>query len=111
MKRLEGVAGLMELAKSPFMLGMILDTLPRFAFSRTLITRAELFDEFVELHFVNEQKKRLAMQRSRMKTGVLSAFSELEGDSFNLLCIRFSKRLSNAIFMEQGGHHCPFLRR
>ncbi|KAG0319870.1 hypothetical protein BGZ99_004873, partial [Dissophora globulifera] len=103
-KRLQEITGLMELVRNPFMLRMVLSTLPRVALSKTQISRVELYDEFVELNFENEQK-RLVEQRSRgkMEAGYLSTFSEIEGDSFILLGIDFSKRLSDAIFMKQDG--------
>ncbi|KAG0291103.1 hypothetical protein BGZ98_003142, partial [Dissophora globulifera] len=104
MKRLQEVTGLMELVKNPFMLRMVLDTLPRVKVSKTRISRVELYDEFVEQHFENEQK-RLVEQKSRgaMEADNLSAFRKIEGECFILLGIDFSKRLSEAIFKEQDG--------
>ncbi|KAG0286169.1 hypothetical protein BGZ98_005189, partial [Dissophora globulifera] len=103
-KRLQEITGLLELVRNPFMLRMVLDTLPRVALSKTQISRVELYDEFVDLHFENEQR-RLVEQRSRgkMEADYLSAFNAIEGDSFILLGINFSKLLSSAIFMNQCG--------
>ncbi|KAG0321449.1 hypothetical protein BGZ99_003920, partial [Dissophora globulifera] len=104
MERLQNITGLMELVRNPFMLRMVLSTLPRVELSKTHISRVELYDEFVELHFENEHK-RLIEQRSRgnMEADYLSAFREIEGESFILFGIDFSKRLSDAIFMKQDG--------
>ncbi|KAG0055003.1 hypothetical protein BGZ83_009878 [Gryganskiella cystojenkinii] len=104
MQRLKGTMNLMELIKNPFMLRMVLDTLPRIAISTTCLTRAEIYDEFVELHFENEQR-RLVQQKSggKMERDCSAAFGQLEGEDFILLGIDFSKRLSEAIFKELNG--------
>ncbi|KAG0045796.1 hypothetical protein BGZ83_008991 [Gryganskiella cystojenkinii] len=104
MARLRGVTHLMDLVKNPFLLKMVLDTLPKIAAATTQMTRAELYDVFVELHFENEQE-RLISQRSRntMEADCLAVFREIEGEDFIDLGIDFSKRLSGMIFKEQGG--------
>ncbi|KAI1290647.1 hypothetical protein EDD11_009131 [Mortierella claussenii] len=104
MEQLKGTTSLMELVNNSFMLRIVLDTMPRIAHSKKQISRAELYDEFVEMHFENELRP-LAEQRSRgmMEADCLFAFDEVQGDDFILLGIDFSKRLSDAIFMKHDG--------
>ena len=105
MGRLKRITNLMDLAKNPFMLKMILDILPGIAQSTTRMTRVELFDKFVELHFENEFE-RLTIQRSNdtMDASLTHTFAELRNSSdlFDL-GIEFSKRLTQSIFKEGDG--------
>ncbi|KAG0319869.1 hypothetical protein BGZ99_004872 [Dissophora globulifera] len=103
-ERLQEVTGLMDLVKNPFMLRMVLSTLPGMTLSKTHLSRVELYDKFVELHFKNEQKRLVEQSSSgNIEADYLSAFREIEGDSFIILGIAFSKRLSDAIFMRNKG--------
>ncbi|KAG0047029.1 Target of rapamycin complex subunit lst8 [Gryganskiella cystojenkinii] len=83
---------------------MVLDTLPRIAVSTTRLSRADLYDEFVEFHFENEQR-RLIEQRSsgKLEPENSAAFGLVKGEDFILLGIDFSKRLSEAIYKELDG--------
>ncbi|KAF9573163.1 hypothetical protein EC968_008905 [Mortierella alpina] len=102
--RLSTVINLKELVKNPFILQMMLETLPRLSLLKTQITRAELYDEFVQLHFENE-RERLIEQRSRgrMEPECRAEFDQFEGDDLINLGIDFSKRLAGSIFKEQNG--------
>ncbi|KAG0049662.1 hypothetical protein BGZ83_005523, partial [Gryganskiella cystojenkinii] len=104
LKRIREISSLTDFVKNPFMLRIVLKTLPRIASTTTHLTRAEIYDEFVEFHFENEQE-RLQMQKSAgtMEANCLSAFSEIEGDDFIILGIDFSMRLAHSIFKEQNG--------
>ena len=104
MDRLEKIVHVMDLIKNPFMLRMILEILPRVALTTTQITRVELYDDFVDLHYGNEQK-RLIEQRSRgkMDSDRLAVFRDMEGPNFIDLGIDFSKRLADTIFTEGKG--------
>ncbi|GJJ75059.1 protein HIRA/HIR1 [Entomortierella parvispora] len=104
MERLKNITHLMELAKNPFMLKMILDVLPRIAGTTTKMTRVDLYDRFVELHFESE-KQRLINQHSngKMDNGILSVFLSLENDDIEHLGRDFSKQLSYCLFKEQEG--------
>jgi len=64
MVRLEAITYVMDLIKNPFMLKMILDTLPKMSLTTTQIIRAELYDELVDLHYKNGLN-RLTEQLSR----------------------------------------------
>ncbi|GJJ75017.1 hypothetical protein EMPS_07375 [Entomortierella parvispora] len=79
MASLESIRHLMELAQNPFMLKMILDVLPKIAKTTTKMTRVELYDKFVDLHFESEQQ-RLSRQHSggSMDIGTLSAFTSFQ---------------------------------
>ncbi|GJJ74271.1 hypothetical protein EMPS_06629 [Entomortierella parvispora] len=74
MERLKSISHLMELAKNPFMLKMILDVLPTIAKSTTKMTRVELYDRFVEFHFKSEQR-RLKAQHFQWQDGQWNYFS------------------------------------
>ncbi|KAG0052444.1 hypothetical protein BGZ83_002610 [Gryganskiella cystojenkinii] len=103
-ERLQGIPNLLDLVKNPFLLRMVLDTLPRIALSKAEITRAELYDEFVELHIENEQQRLVEQQSSgKMDASCSDSFDEIEGYDYILLSIDFSKRLAESIFKEQGG--------
>ncbi|GJJ76113.1 hypothetical protein EMPS_08472 [Entomortierella parvispora] len=104
MERLRSIGHLMELAQNPFMLRMIMDVLPRIAKTTIKITRVDLYDHFVELHFESEQR-RLSNQHSigKVDKDTLSAFKSLQNDELIHLGLDFSKKLSYCIFKEQGG--------
>ncbi|GJJ69070.1 hypothetical protein EMPS_01416 [Entomortierella parvispora] len=104
MERLHMIAHIMDLIKNPFMLKIVLEVLPKMDPVTTKITRAELYDEFVELHF-DKELNRLIEQRSRgkMASERLSEFQEIEGPNFIEYGINFSKRLAHEIFKEENG--------
>ncbi|KAK3811672.1 MAG: hypothetical protein J3R72DRAFT_498771 [Linnemannia gamsii] len=118
MERLEEITHIMDLIKNPFMLRMVLEILPkittvadkteqifvRHCITTTPITRVELYDKFMDLHYEKEQR-RLIEQRSRGKMDAdrLAIFQEIEGSNFTDLGIDFSKRLADAILKEEKG--------
>ncbi|GJJ75267.1 hypothetical protein EMPS_07625 [Entomortierella parvispora] len=106
LERLKKITHVMDLIKNPFMLSMILEILPVVAGTTSQMTRVELYDEFVGLHYRNEQK-RLIERRSRIKmdSNRLAVFQEIEGPNFIERGIDFSKRLANAIFDKQDGNN------
>ncbi|GJJ74247.1 hypothetical protein EMPS_06605 [Entomortierella parvispora] len=104
MERLKSITHLMELAKNPFMLKMILDVLPTIAKTTIKMTRVELYDRFVELHFESEQRRLKAQHSSgKMDNGTISAFTSLKGDELIAHGLDFSKQLSLHIFRELKG--------
>ncbi|GJJ74250.1 hypothetical protein EMPS_06608 [Entomortierella parvispora] len=104
MERLKSITHLMELAKNPFMLKMILDVLPTIAKTTIKMTRVELYDRFVELHFESEQRRLKAQHSSgKMDNGTISAFTSLENEELIALGLDFSKQLSLHIFKELKG--------
>ncbi|GJJ76148.1 hypothetical protein EMPS_08507 [Entomortierella parvispora] len=103
-ERLDKITNLMDLAQNPFLLRIVLDTLPRIASETTRVTRAELYDHFVELNFETEVRKLILQHSSdKMDDVCVSKFQEMEGDDFIFLGLDFSKRLSASIFKELGG--------
>ncbi|GJJ71500.1 hypothetical protein EMPS_03850 [Entomortierella parvispora] len=104
MDRIKSITHLMELAKNPFMLKMILDVLPRIARTTTKMTRVELYDQFVELHFESEHQRLLKQQSSgRMDNGTISVFTSLKDNELFDLGLHFSKQLSHHIFKDLKG--------
>ncbi|GJJ76144.1 hypothetical protein EMPS_08503 [Entomortierella parvispora] len=104
MERLKRITHLMEMAKNPFMLKMIVDVLPRIPKNTTKLTRVELYDHFVDLHFESEHRRLLNQQSSgKMDNGTLSAFTQFRNNEFISLGLNFSKQLSRCIFKEQQG--------
>ncbi|GJJ78312.1 hypothetical protein EMPS_10671 [Entomortierella parvispora] len=104
MARLKSIANLVELAKNPFMLKMILFVLPRIAKTTNKMTRVDLYDRFVELHFKSEQQRLLKQHSNgKMDAGTLSVFSALQNNELIALGLDFSKKLSLCIFKDQQG--------
>ncbi|GJJ68048.1 protein transport protein SEC13 [Entomortierella parvispora] len=102
MERLEKIDHIMDLIKNPFMLKMVLDVLPTMEPTTTEITRVQLYDKFVDLHYENELD-RLIKQQGKMLPDRLATFKEMEELDFVELGIDFSKRLADAIFKEGNG--------
>ena len=102
MERLRSITHLIELAQNHFMLKMILDVLPKIAKTTTSMTRGDLYDRFVELHFEWEQRRLIKqLSNSKMENATLSVFASLKNDDLFDLGQDFSKRLSCCIFKEQ----------
>ncbi|KAG0048122.1 hypothetical protein BGZ83_006891 [Gryganskiella cystojenkinii] len=106
MERLKGITNLMDLVKNPFMLRMVMDTLPKIKPSIAKITRAELYDEFTDLHFETELRRLVGQNaRDAMAPDCSAYFSEIQGEDFVRLGVEFSKELALAIFKEQDGQN------
>ncbi|KAF9278120.1 hypothetical protein BGZ68_008766 [Mortierella alpina] len=109
MDQLRKVSPLMDLVKTPFLLMLMLDALPRIAVrtSRDLssfrMTRVKLYDEYV-MHHYRRELKRLIDQRSNGKMSE-DGYDEFENvaDDFIHCGIKFSTQLSVCIFKEQNG--------
>ncbi|GJJ74482.1 hypothetical protein EMPS_06840 [Entomortierella parvispora] len=108
LEQLGKVTQLMDLVTNPFLLRLMLDTLPRIVgssrdLSAIRMTRVQLYDEFVIQHFRHEMQ-RLSEQRSKdkMSPAELEALEAVE-DDFIHIGIDFSKRLASYIFSEQNG--------
>ncbi|KAG0048752.1 hypothetical protein BGZ83_006332 [Gryganskiella cystojenkinii] len=106
MERLKGITNLMDLVKNPFMLRMVMDTLPKIKPTIAKITRAELYDEFTNLHFETELRRLVGQNaRDAMAPDCSAYFSEIQGEDFVNLGVEFSKELALAIFREQDGQN------
>ncbi|KAG0055688.1 wD repeat domain [Gryganskiella cystojenkinii] len=106
--QLNKMAHLMDLIRNPFLLKLVLDTLPRIALASIArshqITRAELYDEFVRMHFENEQRRLIGQNsRGKMDREIAKELLSMQGNNFILNGVLFSKRLSNRIFEELEG--------
>ncbi|KAF9325736.1 hypothetical protein BG006_010784, partial [Podila minutissima] len=103
MEQLNRFNYLMDLIENPFLLKLVLDTLPRIDVETTYLTRVILYDEFVEQHFENELD-RLTKQKSRdkMSTTEYEVFTSVE-EHFIRRGIDFSKHLAEAIFKKLNG--------
>ncbi|KAG0220135.1 hypothetical protein BGX31_011074, partial [Mortierella sp. GBA43] len=103
---LELIPSLKDLVKNPFLMTLSLDVLPRMVdpgqhLSTTQVTRVALYDHFVE-QWLERGKKRLGEKDMNSKTK--DAFERLSAGGFTLSGIEYLKRLSLAIYKEQGGN-------
>ncbi|KAF8962801.1 hypothetical protein BGZ46_001109 [Entomortierella lignicola] len=106
MDRLKEIVNLMDLIKNPFMLRMVMETLPKIKRRVAKITRAELYDEFTELHFETELRRLVGQNaRNAMAPDCATYFSEIQGEDFVHLGVEFSKDLAYAMFKEQDGQN------
>ncbi|KAF9121974.1 hypothetical protein BGW39_010127 [Mortierella sp. 14UC] len=107
MDKLGRIPNLLDLASNPFLLRLALRTLPRLSIDAQqslegkLVTRAELYDAFVE--------EWLETNKARQRVCPLSddesmALEQLCDEGFEQEGIDFSKRLAASIYKEQGGH-------
>ncbi|KAF9559906.1 hypothetical protein EC968_006410 [Mortierella alpina] len=108
LEALERVPNLMDLIKNPFLLTLSLSVLPRVVdvdkiqdLSDAKITRVGLYDRFVE-HWLERAKKRVGSKDLTQQAR--SAFETLVDEGFIENGIDYLKRLSKAIYKEQGGH-------
>ncbi|KAF9951411.1 hypothetical protein BGZ70_001002 [Mortierella alpina] len=108
LEALERVPNLMDLIKNPFLLTLSLSVLPRVVdvdkiqdLSDAKITRVGLYDRFVE-HWLERAKKRVGSKDLTQQAR--SAFETLVDEGFIENGIDYLKRLSAAIYKEQGGH-------
>ena len=109
-KALDMIPSLKELVKNPFLMSLSLEVLPRMVdpgqdLSATHITRVALYDQFIE-HWLKRGKKRLG--EKNLSPQSRAAFESLSDEGFTQNGIDFLKRLSAAIYKEQGGQ--PIVR-
>ncbi|KAG0233266.1 hypothetical protein BGX31_004884 [Mortierella sp. GBA43] len=102
---LRRIPSLMELVKNPFLLTLSLEVLPRMVdpgqrISATQVTRVTLYDQFIE-QWLERGKRRLG--EKELSPQAKSAFESLTDEGFTLNGIDFLKKLSVAIYKEQGG--------
>ena len=103
MDQLERFNNMSDIVKTPLLLKMLLDILPRIDGASTEITRASLYDEFVQQHFEIELDRLTAQEsRSRMSLTEHSVLIPVEAD-FIQRGIDFSRQLSESIFRELNG--------
>ncbi|KAF9176523.1 hypothetical protein BGZ51_000416, partial [Haplosporangium sp. Z 767] len=102
------VPNLLDLVKNPFLLTLSLEVLPRIVhverkqgFSGNRITRAALYDEFVEQWLERSKIRTMANDLSPQTKAV---FEGLEDEGFTQTGIHFLKRLAVSIYKEQAGH-------
>ncbi|KAK3821648.1 MAG: hypothetical protein J3Q66DRAFT_386440 [Benniella sp.] len=103
---LDTIPGLKELVRSPLLMALSLEVLPRMVdpgehLSVTHITRVALYDHFTE-HWLERGKKRLS--EKDLSPQAKAAFESLTDEGFTQNGIDFLKRLSVAIYKEQDGH-------
>ncbi|KAG9067040.1 hypothetical protein KI688_012952 [Linnemannia hyalina] len=106
MDKLTTIPNLMDLVKNPFLLSLALEALPGVVegkqdLSTIMITRAQLYDTFVE-HWSNVNKRRLQSNTLSMADRIV--FDELLDMGFVSKSIDYSARLALAIFEQQEGN-------
>jgi len=104
-KALDLIPSLKELVKNPFLMSLSLEVLPRMVdpgqdLSGTRINRMALYDQFIE-HWMERGKKRLGERK--LSPQARAAFESLSDEGFTRNGIDYLKRLSVAIYKEQGG--------
>jgi len=102
---LERIPNLKELAKSPFLMTLLLEVLPYMVnpkqdLSAARITRVGILDHFVG-RWIERAKERLEMDLNFQKR---EAFEILKEEGFTRRCFDVLKRLSVAIYRQQDGH-------
>ncbi|KAI1314973.1 hypothetical protein EDD11_001457 [Mortierella claussenii] len=109
MDRLVAIPKLMDLVTNPFLLNLVLRTLPKLVeakhnLSDIHITRVGLYDSFVEQWLEHERRRLCSGLNSGTLTYTdLAAFKQLCDDDFVLNGIDYLKRLSTWIFKEEDG--------
>ncbi|KAK3813183.1 MAG: WD40-repeat-containing domain protein [Benniella sp.] len=104
-KSLDVIPSLKELVKNPFLMSLSLEVLPRMVdpgqdLSTTQISRMALYDQFIE-HWLERGKRRLG--EKNLSPQARSAFESLIDEGFTRNGIDYLKKLSAAIYKEQGG--------
>ncbi|KAG0222670.1 hypothetical protein BGX31_008961 [Mortierella sp. GBA43] len=99
------IPSLRELVKNPFLMTLSLEVLPRMLdqdqnLSATYMTRVALYDQFIE-NWLESSKTRL---RENLNPQSRAAFENLIDDGFTRNGIAYLKKLSVAIYKEQGGY-------
>ncbi|GJJ72690.1 protein HIRA/HIR1 [Entomortierella parvispora] len=106
LQQLESVPQLMELVKNPFLLKLMLDTLPSISGDGqdlSAITRVQLYDEYIA-HLYSLELHRLHEQRTKMSQAKQDAFDSVE-DNFVEIGVKFSRTLADFIFKEHNGRN------
>jgi len=108
MDTMKEVPNLADLVTNPFLLRIILDTLPGIVgsssdLSKIRVSRVRLYDAYVIRHFQVESRRLDAqISQKKMKEGEEAAFEGIRGD-FIRDGIHYAKRLAAAIFRELNG--------
>jgi len=102
---LDLIPSLKDLVKNPFLLTLSLEVLPRMVdpgqrLSATRVTRVALYDQFVE-QWLERGKRRLGERE--LSHQARGAFESLSDEGFALNGFDYLKKLSMAIYREQGG--------
>ena len=110
---LDLIPSLKELVRNPFLMSLSLEVLPRMVdpgehLSATKVTRAALYDQFIE-HWLERGKKRLS--EKELSSQAKAAFENLIDEGFVQNGIDFLKKLAVAIYKEQGGQPIVGLSR
>ncbi|KAF9957564.1 hypothetical protein BGZ65_001989, partial [Modicella reniformis] len=105
LETLDHIPSLKELVKNPFLMTLSLEVLPRMVdpgqpFSITHVTKVSLYDQFVE-QWLERGKRRLG--EKGLSDQAKAAFESLSDEGFTLNGIDYLKKLSAAIYKEQGG--------
>ena len=104
-RALELIPSLKELVKNPFLMSLSLEVLPRIVdpgqgISATHVTRMALYDQFIE-NWLERGKKRLG--EKNLSPQAKAAFESLTDEGFTRNGVDYLKKLSVAIYKEQGG--------
>jgi len=102
---LDHIPSLKELVRNPFLMTLSLEVLPRMVdtgehFSAVQVTRVALYDQFIE-HWFERGKKRIS--EKELSSQAKAAFESLVDEGFTRNGVDFLKKLSTAIYKEQGG--------
>ncbi|KAF9176501.1 hypothetical protein BGZ51_000523, partial [Haplosporangium sp. Z 767] len=108
LKAFEKVPNLLDLVKNPFLLTLSLEVLPRIVdvgriqdISGTKITRAALYDEFMEQWL---ERSKIRARENDLSPQAKTAFNNLVEGGFTQTGIHYLKRLAASIYKEQAGH-------
>ncbi|GJJ74457.1 hypothetical protein EMPS_06815 [Entomortierella parvispora] len=102
MDQLERITNMSDLVKNPFLLKILLDILPTIDSTATKVTRARLYDEFVEQHFENELDRLTTQSWDEMNLKEHDDLPSIEAN-FIELGVGFSRDLSESMFKENDG--------
>ena len=102
---LNGIPSLKELVRNPFLMTLSLEVLPRMMdpgeqLSVARVTRVLLYDQFIE-QWLERGKRRLG--EKELSDTAKAALDSLSDEGFTINGIDFLKKLSVAIYKEQGG--------
>ena len=103
---LELIPNLKDLTRNPFLMSLSLEVLPRMVdpgqhLTTARVTRVALYDHFVQ-QWLERGKKRLGEKDLVPQLKIV--FERLSAEGFTLNGLEYLKRLSVAVYKEQGGH-------
>ncbi|KAG0366330.1 WD_REPEATS_REGION domain-containing protein, partial [Mortierella sp. AD032] len=106
MDKLTTIPNLIDLVKTPFLLSLALEALPKITegkldLSTIRITRVQLYDTFVD-HWLDVNKRRL--QGNVLSKEDRKAFDDILDTGFVSMGVDYSTRLASAIFEKQEGN-------